>query len=650
MAVVHVLTAMRWRPSVSIALRVWNGRVALAGGFFAMLLTALMAGLPADNAQAADPPAADLSAAVTVPLSINHPMLAREFGALLGVDRSGWVRLRHDDCNWVTVADLTFSATDQNTLQLRFDATAQAASAAFGGCLGPGEWVGQVGVELIPRVLESGLAIGFDIGAVEVLRPDGRAGLLGRIGRVVLELLVLPRVDQFRVDVEPALLALEQLADGLLPSTAALPQRPVLQELVVDSTALIGVLAIALPPAADLVVVPEPGLDAAEVAAWSALEDEFDGFLTTVILAISAELDDPALRQDLLVVLLDARHAIAEALVDAPHAVATDEPDPVRELFISTWDALRPLLVQMSDLPGLSIDDLRLVAFIAGGDAIQAIDALGPGYGIEISRDGLRRLARLLLDDQAPASFTPLPLGVDPRLRQLFPFHGRDRQAPAVSWWMPLSPVRAAAAEPTLDAVIDALQGRVARVAELDEYLQLVSVLLAAEAADRLGSAESRFPAEHADMLDPLVRATAWKESCWRQFTGAPDAPRVLTSSAGALGMMQINARVWRGIYDVDRLADDVAYNVGAGADILEYYFVDHALRRGEDAQPGGADNLIRATYAAYNGGPRHLTRYRTEGGSARLRAIDDAFWSHYQLMRDNGGWPDVASCFAIPR
>lgn len=128
MAVVHVLTAMRWRPSVSIALRVWNGRVALAGGFFAMLLTALIAGLPADNAQAADPPAADLSAAVTVPLSINHPMLAREFGALLGVDRSGWVRLRHDDCNWVTVADLTFSATAQNTLQLRFDATAQAAS------------------------------------------------------------------------------------------------------------------------------------------------------------------------------------------------------------------------------------------------------------------------------------------------------------------------------------------------------------------------------------------------------------------------------------------------------------------------------------------------------------------------------------------
>lgn len=99
--------------------------------------------------------------------------------------------------------------------------------------------------------------------------------------------------------------------------------------------------------------------------------------------------------------------------------------------------------------------------------------------------------------------------------------------------------------------------------------------------------------------------------------------------------------------YDVDRLANDVAYNVSAGADILDYYFVDYALRREEQRQPGGMSNLVRATYAAYNGGPGHLTRYRLEETSGRLRAIDRDFWHHYETMRRDK-WPDVASCYPV--
>ena len=71
--------------------------------------------------------------------------------------------------------------------------------------------------------------------------------------------------------------------------------------------------------------------------------------------------------------------------------------------------------------------------------------------------------------------------------------------------------------------------------------------------------------------------------------------------------MMQINGRVWRKVYDLDRLVDEVDYNVNAGIEILTHYMVDYAIRRGEHEQPGGDDNLIKATYAAYNGGPRRL-------------------------------------------
>ena len=111
--------------------------------------------------------------------------------------------------------------------------------------------------------------------------------------------------------------------------------------------------------------------------------------------------------------------------------------------------------------------------------------------------------------------------------------------------------------------------------------------------------------------------------------------------------MMQIVGRVWRGVYDVERLDSEVDYNVGAGIEILEHYLVDHAIRRGEHTHSDGKDNLVRATYAAYNGGPSHLSRYRRDETPARLRAIDNAFWRDFQKMR-NEPWPEISDCYAM--
>jgi soluble lytic murein transglycosylase-like protein len=151
-------------------------------------------------------------------------------------------------------------------------------------------------------------------------------------------------------------------------------------------------------------------------------------------------------------------------------------------------------------------------------------------------------------------------------------------------------------------------------------------------------------PNRLAKRLDPLVRATAWKESCWRQFTGSSKNPKVLRSSGGAVGMMQINGRAWRKIYDLDRLIEEVDYNVNAGIDILTHYMLDYAIRRGEHEQPGGDDDLIKATYAAYKGGPGHLARYRREDTPAQLKAIDNTFWDYYTTFK-SGKLPDVAKC-----
>jgi hypothetical protein len=100
---------------------------------------------------------------------------------------------------------------------------------------------------------------------------------------------------------------------------------------------------------------------------------------------------------------------------------------------------------------------------------------------------------------------------------------------------------------------------------------------------------------------------------------------------------MQINVHVWRGIYDLDALTTNIGYNARAGNEILVHYLVDYAIRKKEHAVSGEQDSLARATYAVYNGGPRHLTRYRDASVSASLKHIDNMFWRKYRAIQNEG-------------
>jgi soluble lytic murein transglycosylase-like protein len=146
-----------------------------------------------------------------------------------------------------------------------------------------------------------------------------------------------------------------------------------------------------------------------------------------------------------------------------------------------------------------------------------------------------------------------------------------------------------------------------------------------------------KVPKSVQSIYDSLYRATAWQESCWRQFVERRGELQPIRSSAGSIGMMQVNQHVWRGIYDVAKLSNDIAYNARAGNEILVHYLVDYAIKKKEHEITGSDDNLARATYAVYNGGPRHLSRYRMPETKKSLRAIDEAFWRKYERIKQHG-------------
>jgi hypothetical protein len=162
-------------------------------------------------------------------------------------------------------------------------------------------------------------------------------------------------------------------------------------------------------------------------------------------------------------------------------------------------------------------------------------------------------------------------------------------------------------------------------MAELAEYREIVARMLTTLAEHRVDRVDRRF----ASVYRHLVPSVAWQESCWRQFVEKGGQVVPLISSTGDIGIMQVNRRVWRGFFDVEKLKWDAVYNGGAGAEILVQLLDRYGAKEGD----GLLDNAARATYAAYNGGPSAYRRYRSGKASALARAIDTDFFEKYRQV-----------------
>jgi len=177
---------------------------------------------------------------------------------------------------------------------------------------------------------------------------------------------------------------------------------------------------------------------------------------------------------------------------------------------------------------------------------------------------------------------------------------------------------------------------------ELNEYLPLMQRLLHGAAEDAV--TPKRVPADvRAAYLDLQV-ATAWQETCWRHYVRVNGTVIAIRSRAGAVGVMQVNSRVWRGFYDPRFLLADPAYNARAGSEICCATTSIWRTRRRAPARwwprqsrPRGVRGLQRRP-----GAPRPLPQREHAEESARNRR---GFFRKYQAVRA-GRELDVMRCF----
>jgi|GEM_PF-377806 len=715
--------------------------------FLALRLGAL-AGAAAAEAAAARP--------VEVTLRFDAAFLQRLFAERVFGGPGGRLRLRSADrCSGAELLDPRV-APAPGEVRIAASARAHAGLALGAGCWRALGWRGELRLALEPRLEGEAPRVGFRLASSE-FRP-GRARLLPEawLWRRIEPAFRDP-FEAVRIDVAPLL----DLVREAIPLFARAEDRAAaarmaaslaLERVAADAGGVSAVLRFEAPAGARPVqAAPEAPLDAAELAALERALGDWDAFLTFVVKQAGRDAAAPALDRELLDVLLDARHDLVWALADpAPRG-----QDPVRALFVRSWGRLAPLLREVDADVGAE-GALRYLAFVAAGDALAALDAAAPAFGLEISADGLRRLARTLVPD---ARVDPLARSdaVDPELRALFGFGpalaepappaegaapaprpapdagptppeappppdaaprppdvypppdaaprppdlypppdapppapdlpappdaapSSDLPAPpeapppapspappsslgpgAARAWLPrlagalgallVAPAHAAPAfapplvraapDPALGALAARLNRWAPSPADAPQYVPLAGKLLRAIA----GELVRELPGELRGVYPALVLATAWQESCWRQYVRRGAALAPLRSPAGAVGLMQVHERVWRGFYDVDGLRHDVAYNGRAGGEILRHYLRDHAFEH-EEQRHGGARALARSAYAMYNGGPSQRARWRSPKTPAALRAIDAAFLRKYEAMRD-GDEAAVLACFS---
>jgi hypothetical protein len=594
-------------------------------------------------------PQAARAESVRLPVTLGYPFLRASLiqSAFTGPGQTAVAAEKDAGCTLITLSDPRVGQED-GRLVVTVRTRLTAGVSIWGKCLQPVEWQGQV--RLFQRVWVDPESLRLRVRTEDsrVLDPQGEPTVVAELVWSLIREHVHGFLDQFTVNLRPPVQDLDtqlpllfrpgmrrevrKWLATLRPAGARVEARAVRADLVME---------VEPPPARPRAEPPAP-LSPAERDALVAYWEAWDAYLVHQLVALAKERVSREDADELFLVLLENRHGFLEAL-RSPRL----SRDLVREQFLAAWQRLAPLLRRyLLDEPSPHL--LNYLAFFTAGDALEVLDRLGPHLGLEISREGLMRLARLV---KAADYFPELEYGygVDRELRELLrlgeppaggapPVVEQPLEEPAGGLGWLVGAAWAAAPPPPPK---DISHWRPPTQGEAAPYLARVEKVLQAAVDDTLD--DSGLAARWNDFFQRLILASAWQESCWRQFHHRDGRLTYLVSyNNTSVGLMQINERVWRGMFEVHSLRWDIGYNARAGCQIMENYLRRYALKRlGRQAQP---DLLARTVYAMYNGGPGQVKGFPRRLQKGDLHLSDRLFWKKYQAVKA-GDLHKVAGC-----
>ena len=323
-----------------------------------------------------------------------------------------------NDCQRISLSNPSLRS-ENNLLRIEAAVHMKGGTRMGESCLLPVEWDGYLVAHMKPRISPGNWRLSFDTVDSVLLdknhRPDSLMGHLWNFFKGP----VMASMGQIHIAVnEP----IEQLTPFLLSCVpeADHPHVKAMLESFRPGVVAAEPEGLTIKILADIETLPATGeppapapLSPGEIDAFIEIWETWDSFLVQTLLSLQGMPLTDEERETLLTVLLDTRYRfVAELAADAP----SSPRDFVRELFVDAWKKLSPILKdRLSRQP--SSNSWGYLAFFAASDVLAALDKLGPAVNIEISRNGLIRLARMLSENKA--LILQYNMLIDPGLRKL---------------------------------------------------------------------------------------------------------------------------------------------------------------------------------------------------------------------------------------
>lgn len=604
---------------------------------------------------------------VSLPISIDLPLLRSLIvqQVYLGPGETATVIDEPGGCNRIFLSSPQIGV-DQDFLRFQTAVRLKMGSKFGDYCLAPLEWEGIVVIQQRPRINKQ-WQLSFEILDSSLFGKDDKPLQLAGLVFDQVKGYLYPYLQQITINLAPPV---GELKSFLLPMfdnehqgsasrflASMRPQQPVIS----DEGLRIDVLAEV--ETGDVVEESqvEPMASPEALAKIMELWQTWDSLLIYLI----SQLSDQPLTGDEQTILMDTlltvRYQFEEVLREERLT-----SNFIRGQFVWSWQQMENVFRR--HLAASSSNNLLgYLAFFTATDALVTLDNVGPAIGIEISRDGFHRLAEMISSESA-VQFQETP-EVNRLLRKMFglgepleiqmPEDEPDQVDPVEDgpptfmyripegWriWELLGCSQAWAGSFKVPDLKE-IRGWTAETTVNDVLLKKVNKVL--EEATEKHSGNLKLPVAERKWFRGMMTATAWQESCFRQFHIKEDKVTYLLSyNQTSVGLMQINERIWRGIYDREQLRWNIRYNAQAGAEILTLYLNKYIHKEKAPVKLGSASGkrfLAAWLYALYNGGPSQLKKFPKRHLKKQLYQSEEFFLAKYDQAQEKG-WASQVTC-----
>ena len=593
---------------------------------------------------------------ITIPITLDYQLLDALLIQTSYTDPGQTAQLLYeaDGCLELTLSEPRFSGKE-DVVTLFSKIFIHLGTPLGDSCLLPYQWSGSIEVSQIPELNPSSWDLTFQTVDTKLFSADGEP--IDKLDLVFDRLL--PLVNEHNQEFAIKLnTPVEDLRTFILPMFT--PEAREEAELLLDSirpgaisaddhSVIVNVHAEATEVAQETGDEVVETLSEQEMVEFLELWETWDSLLVFLISVLTEQPLSGDEKQQLIDLLLDTRYEFVTQINDT-----SVQQDFVRDQFLEGWQLLSTIFKNQL-LHNPTQGGIGYISFLTAVDALMVLDELGPAFGVEISRNGLVRLAKILGGESVELHYSP---DINKALQQLFEAYPESPEAAPDE-----SPSPAQQPETSTRIIRDLLRSLVVTSAhaadlptfaeikrwqaprnDIDEYLSRVKKLL--EFAFTSLVIRRGLPDYMNGIYETMIPAIAWQESCFKQFV-VKDAKLtyLLSYNNSSVGLMQVNERVWRGIYDTQRLRWDIHYNASAGCEIVDLYLHKYALKKYGTEILNKTDTLAQLVYAMYNGGPSQYQKFLKRSKANELYDSDRLFAQKYDWVK-NGEWEQTEKCF----